>query len=190
MPNTTTRATAHRKLHRALFTITAFSMISTASLGQPHFAEDTSNIPNGANAAQGISATQPSEVVTNSSMKNPFTRYVPLIVAQAAQPGIGTGSTSNSTAGSVLPTEQNSGTVSGKSSVRALVGDTVVTTKIKAAMIADPGVKAAEVSVETNSGEVTLSGAVDSQPAMEQAEKIAKGVTGVKAVVNNLTLKK
>ena len=74
--------------------------------------------------------------------------------------------------------------------VRTLVDDAIMTTKIKAAMLADPGVKATEVGVETNSGEVTLSGSVDNPPAMAQAEKIAKNVTGVKSVVNNLMLKK
>lgn len=123
-------------------------------------------------------------------IQNPLIRSRPLVIAQAAQSGSSATSPTNSTAGSALPTDNNSGTVSGKSSVRTLVDDSIVTTKIKAAMLADPGVKATEVNVETNSGEVTLSGAVDSQPAMEQAEKIAKKVTGVKSVVNNLMLKK
>jgi hyperosmotically inducible protein len=89
-----------------------------------------------------------------------------------------------------LPTADNVNTPSGKSSVRTLVDDSILTTKIKAGMLADPGVKATEVSVETNSGEVTLSGAVSSHPEMEEAERIAKSVSGVKTVVNKLTLKK
>lgn len=110
---------------------------------------------------------------------------------QSARPGNTTGSESHSNAGSVLPmNNSNDGTGSGKSSVRTLVDDSILTTKIKAGMLADPGVKATEVSVETNSGEVTLSGAVASQPEVEQAQKIAEGVNGVKTVINKLTLKK
>ena len=114
----------------------------------------------------------------------------PTIATQSAQPASNAGSVSNSTAGSVLPTADNVNTPSGKSSVRTLVDDSILTTKIKAGMLADPGVKATEVSVETNSGEVTLSGAVSSHPEMEEAERIAKSVSGVKTVVNKLTLKK
>ena len=74
--------------------------------------------------------------------------------------------------------------------MRTIVDDSILTTKIKAAMLANAGVKAADVSVETNSGEVTLSGAVSNQPEIEQAQQIATNVVGVKTVVNKLTLKK
>ena len=114
----------------------------------------------------------------------------PIARTQSAQPGSSAASESHKTAGSALPMNNNDGTGAGKSSVRTLVDDSILTTKIKAGMLADPGVKATEVSVETNSGEVTLSGAVDSQPEMEQAQKIAQSVTGVKTVINKITLKK
>ena len=158
----------HRKTRVAFLAAAALSLASTGSFGQ--------SMSSAIDIAHKNSATHRSVGEATSTIHNPFLRNAPLVIAQAAQPGGEAGSPSNSAAGSALPTDENSGTASGKSSVRTLVDDSIVTTKIKAAMLADPGVKATEVSVETNSGEVTLRGAVDSQPAMEQAEKIAKKV--------------
>jgi hyperosmotically inducible protein len=180
--NTSFTVQIHRNTRFALLIVASLSLVSTTLLGQ--------SMSSAVDTTQGNSVIHRSAVDATAMVKNPFLRNAPLVLAQAAQPGSSAGSPSNSAAGSALPTDENGGTASGKSSVRTLVDDSIVTTKIKAAMLADPGVKATEVSVETNSGEVTLSGAVGNQPAMEQAEKIAKKVTGVRSVVNNLTLKK
>lgn len=69
------------------------------------------------------------------------------------------------------------------------VDDTVVTTKVKAALLADEGVKGTDISVTTVAGEVQLSGAVESQAQIDRAVEVAKGVEGVLRVQNGVTLK-
>jgi len=67
--------------------------------------------------------------------------------------------------------------------------DTWITTKVKAALIEDPLVKAAEVNVETFKGKVQLSGFVSSNAAMQQAVKVARSVKGVTSVKNDMQIK-
>ncbi len=69
------------------------------------------------------------------------------------------------------------------------VGDTVITGKVKAALLADSNVKGTDISVETNQGDVTLSGTVASQAQIDDAVRIARGIDGVKNVENKLTVK-
>ncbi len=69
------------------------------------------------------------------------------------------------------------------------VADSVITTKVKAALAADPDVKATEVNVETFKGTVQLSGFVSSKEAIDKAATIARGVSGVKGVKNDMTVK-
>jgi hypothetical protein len=69
------------------------------------------------------------------------------------------------------------------------VDDTVITTKVKSALAADPDVKATEVQVETFKGVVQLSGFVSSSAASEKAASIAHGVQGVKEVKNSTVVK-
>ena len=70
------------------------------------------------------------------------------------------------------------------------VDDSVITTKIKSLLAADDFLKSFEISVETRKGVVQMSGFVDSQGAIDKAVQIARGVTGVKSVKNNLNVKK
>ncbi|WP_333872929.1 BON domain-containing protein [Methylobacter sp.] len=69
------------------------------------------------------------------------------------------------------------------------VDDSVVTTKVKAALVNDPNVSAAEVNVETFKGVVQLSGFVNSRADMNKAIELARGVKGVKSVKNDMRLK-
>src|SRR5262245_26638930 len=57
--------------------------------------------------------------------------------------------------------------------------DSVITAKIKAALLKDPAVSALAVSVETRKGTVVLSGVVESESQVRRAEEIAAGVQGV-----------
>ena len=70
------------------------------------------------------------------------------------------------------------------------IDDSVITTKVKAKLIQDPVTKAHEISVETFKGTVQLSGFVESASERSQAERIARGVDGVKSVKNSLVLRK
>ena len=69
------------------------------------------------------------------------------------------------------------------------VDDTVITTKVKAAVFAEPTLKSAEINVETFKGRVQLSGFVSSQASMNQAVLVARRVEGVSAVNNDMRLK-
>ena len=68
--------------------------------------------------------------------------------------------------------------------------DTAMTTKVKAALAADPGLKTlVDTSVRTDRGVVTLSGAVDSPELKQRAAQITANVPGVRAVRNDLAVK-
>jgi hyperosmotically inducible protein len=69
------------------------------------------------------------------------------------------------------------------------VDDTVITAKVKAAILNEPTLKSAEVNVETFKGEVQLSGFVSSQAAESKAVEVARSVSGVKSVKNDMRLK-
>lgn len=69
------------------------------------------------------------------------------------------------------------------------VDDATVTTKVKAALVKDPIVKARQVEVTTFKGNVQLSGFVDNQASKDQAARIAAGIEGVTNVTNNITVK-
>lgn len=69
------------------------------------------------------------------------------------------------------------------------IDDTIITTKVKAALADDSNVKSREVSVETFKGVVQLSGFVESRDAMNRAVEIAGGIDGVTSVRNNMTIK-
>ena len=66
------------------------------------------------------------------------------------------------------------------------VDDTVVTSRVKAALASDPVVKATQVQVETYKGVVQLSGFVDSSEAVKRAGEVARGVKGAREVKNNV----
>ncbi len=69
------------------------------------------------------------------------------------------------------------------------VDDTVITTKVKAAILNEPTLKVAEINVETFKGTVQLSGFVNSQGDINKAVQVARGVGGVKSVKNDMRLK-
>ena len=67
-------------------------------------------------------------------------------------------------------------------SVGAAIDDTVVTTRVKAALVADPAVKSYGFKVQ-------LSGFVDNQAHIDRAVEVARAVPGVKSVDNKVALK-
>ena len=67
--------------------------------------------------------------------------------------------------------------------------DTVITTKVKAALAKDPVVSAFAVGVDTYKGVVQLNGFVSTEAERDRAEVVASRVTGVTSVDNNLSLK-
>jgi osmotically-inducible protein OsmY len=69
------------------------------------------------------------------------------------------------------------------------VDDTVITSKVKAAIFNDPSLKSAEINVETFKGVVQLSGFVNSREDINKAAQVARGVQGVVSVKNDMRLK-
>ena len=69
------------------------------------------------------------------------------------------------------------------------VDDTALTTKVKAAILDEPTLKVAEINVETYQGKVQLSGFVATQDNINKAVDVARNVTGVKEVNNDIRLK-
>lgn len=69
------------------------------------------------------------------------------------------------------------------------VDDSVITTKVKAAIVDEPTLSAAEINVETFKGVVQLSGFVSDRADIRRATQVARGVKGVESVKNDIRLK-
>ena len=68
-------------------------------------------------------------------------------------------------------------------------GDAGVTASVKTKMAADPDVKAMRIEVDTKNGVVTLTGNVDSTVEKDQAIRIARETSGVRDVVDMITVR-
>ena len=73
---------------------------------------------------------------------------------------------------------------------RTAMSDTMITTKVKAEMAADPVVKAMDVHVETQRGIVMLSGFVPTKAEADKAVEVARKVEGVQEVKSSIQIKK
>lgn len=69
------------------------------------------------------------------------------------------------------------------------IDDSVITTKVKAAILNEPTLKSAEIKVDTFKGVVQLSGFVAAQASAVKAAEIASGVKGVVSVKNDIRMK-
>ncbi len=69
------------------------------------------------------------------------------------------------------------------------VGDSAITTKVKTAILMEPGLKSAEINVETFKGVVQLSGFVRSQENIVTAVNVTRAVGGVLSVKNDMRVK-
>ena len=67
--------------------------------------------------------------------------------------------------------------------------DSIITTRVKAAILNDATLKSAEINVETFKGAVQLSGFVGSQTAINKAVEVTRQVSGVKSVKNDMRVK-
>ena len=73
--------------------------------------------------------------------------------------------------------------------VGAYIDDSVITTKLKAAMLDTPPLNTTEIHVDTVDGVVYLSGFVDNADAIGKAGELARQVEGVKSVRNDIHLR-
>ena len=69
------------------------------------------------------------------------------------------------------------------------IDDAALTAKVKAALFEDPNVSGMAVNVDTYKGIVQLNGFVDTPQQKIRAEQVARGIPGVQAVQNKLTVK-
>lgn len=69
------------------------------------------------------------------------------------------------------------------------VDDTVITTKVKAAIFEEDTLKSSEINVETYKGVVQLGGFVNSQADINKAVVVAGNIKGVTSVKNDMHLK-
>ena len=65
------------------------------------------------------------------------------------------------------------------------IDDTMITTKVKNAILNEPSLKVSQIGVETFKGKVQLSGFVDSAAAGSKAAALARSVAGVTSVEND-----
>lgn len=73
--------------------------------------------------------------------------------------------------------------------VATATDDTMITAKVKAAILAEPGLRSSDINVDTKDATVTLSGTVASLDLREKAKQLASTTEGVKGVVDNLSVK-
>jgi len=69
------------------------------------------------------------------------------------------------------------------------VDDSVLTSKVKAAILEEANLKSLQINVETFKGVVQLSGFVDSVEHVARAGEVAARIHGVKEVKNDLVAK-
>ena len=77
----------------------------------------------------------------------------------------------------------------GQETVGAYIDDAAITTAVKARFAENKEVAATSISVETLNGTVMLSGFAKNAAEKSMAETLARGVKGVKAVKNEITVR-
>jgi hyperosmotically inducible protein len=69
---------------------------------------------------------------------------------------------------------------------KRIVQDSVITARVKAALLAERGIPSLSISVETYEGGVLLKGFVNAADIVSRAGRITAGVAGVRTVHNNI----
>jgi len=89
----------------------------------------------------------------------------------------------------VLLTTAGCAVTRGQETTGAYIDDAALTTRIKARFVENKEVDAASIKVETLNGTVMLSGFAKSSNERSTAERIARGVNGVKSVKNEIAVR-
>jgi hyperosmotically inducible periplasmic protein len=77
----------------------------------------------------------------------------------------------------------------GQETVGAYVDDAAITTSVKTRFVDDKNVDASSIKVETLNGTVMLSGFAKNMTERTTAESIARNVSGVRAVRNEISVR-
>jgi len=89
----------------------------------------------------------------------------------------------------LLATTLGCASTSKQESTGEYVDDSLITTKVKSAVFGESTLKSSEINVETFKGVVQLSGFVSSESDVKKAMEVARGVSGVKSVKNDMVVK-
>jgi hyperosmotically inducible protein len=84
---------------------------------------------------------------------------------------------------------QGQGTQVAERSAGEVVDDSALTAKVKTALIGDDVTKGSQINVETRDGVVQLAGFVNTDAERDRATQVARSVSGVKDVRNDLEIK-
>ncbi|MFS0753587.1 BON domain-containing protein [Noviherbaspirillum sp. 1P10PC] len=158
-------------------------LLSTAMLGACKKADDTAATP----ATTGTTAT------TTTTTTTPAAPAAPAATDTTTAPAADSAAAAANNAAAAA---NNAASAAGAAAANATdkagdaLGDSAITGKVKAALLADAEVKGTDINVETNKGDVMLSGFVESQAQIDKAATLAKNIDGVKQVSNKLEIKK
>ena len=72
---------------------------------------------------------------------------------------------------------------------KRIVSDSIITARVKAALLAEKGIPSFSISVETYEGAVRLTGFVNMPEIVSRAGRITATVSGVRTVHNNIAVK-
>lgn len=130
-------------------------------------------------SSTGMSSTAPADTTATAPSAAPAEMSPP-----AATPDSSTPPSADDTM-SGMKADAKEGTEKAKTAI----DDTIITTKVKTALLADSDIKGLAIDVETSGGVVTLNGTATNQTQIDRAGQLAKDVKGVNSVVNKLTIK-
>jgi len=80
--------------------------------------------------------------------------------------------------------------VAGVCLAKDAVSDDMIYNNVRIKLAGDQVVKGGALMVDVKDGVVTLAGSVEEQKQKDRAAKLAKGIKGVKQVINNLAVRK
>ena len=69
------------------------------------------------------------------------------------------------------------------------IDDATLTTKVKSALITEPGLKSGDINVAAANGIVTLQGTADTAENRQKAAQLASNVEGVRALRNEIVVR-
>jgi hypothetical protein len=72
---------------------------------------------------------------------------------------------------------------------KRILRDSLITARVKAALLAEKGIPSLSIAVETYEGRVQLTGFVSAPDIVSRAGRVTAGVSGVRTVHNNIGVK-
>jgi hyperosmotically inducible periplasmic protein len=89
-----------------------------------------------------------------------------------------------------IPTTSTAAAAAPSTTLGTELDDSVITSRVKSALLANPDINSMDFKVETRKGEVQLSGFVNNQEQIDKALNTARNTEGVRKVLNDMSIKK